>query len=299
MEKAIALAKFYTGQVKLVHANSTEGELVPYIVKLIEHSKRLEEVGLDGWVNTRSYQRLFNKQPIAEVARSWMKEATAMGFGQTRYTGTQLQFHWRNHTHPDNDNDSPPFTPPPPPVEKNLSVGSVDVSGLSVGALTDESLENKGIQEDVSDKFSVNSTLENNQSAQNSYPDTRGVEPLEESLIDSHQLNPLTKGCEQELKGISAVSAATDTQTDIPEALTEGQVEEGDGKSVTYRFCGNYRQGRTENSKGKRVSFQLSDDIELEETDYSLNPEIVYVRPVGTDYEGVIVAKCDLREYKT
>jgi hypothetical protein len=175
----------------------------------------------------------------------------------------------------------------------------VDVGELSVGALTDESLENKGIQEDVSDKFSVNSTLADNQSAQNSYPDTTGVEPLEESLIDSPQLTPLTKGCEQELEGISAVSAATDTQTDIPEALTEEQVEEGDGKSVTYRFCGNYREARTENSKGKRVSFQLSDDIELEETDYSLNPEIVFVRPVGTDYEGVIVAKCDLREYKT
>ncbi len=311
MEKAIALAKFYTGQVKLVHANSTEGELVPYIVKLIEHSKRLEEVGLDGWVNTRSYQRLFNKQPRAEVARSWMKEATAMGFGQTRYTGTQLQFHWRNHT--GTDNDSPPFIPPPPPIEKNLSVGSVDVGELSVGALTDESLENKGIQEDVSEAsnkhlqkldFSSSSTRSSSTRGSESFSEMSDDEivqnrPVEESLIDSPQLNPLTKGCEQELKGISAVSATTDTQADIPEALTEGQVEEGDGKSVTYRFCGNYREARTENSKGKRVSFQLSDDIELEETDYSLNPQIVFVRPVGTDYEGVIVAKCDLREYKT
>ena len=306
MEKAIALAKFYTGQVKLVHANSTEGELVPYIVKLIEHSKRLEEVGLDGWVNTRSYQRLFNKQPRAEVARSWMKEATAMGFGQTRYTGTQLQFHWRNHT--GTDNDSPPFIPPPPPIEKNLSVGSVDVGELSVGALTEESLENKGIQEDVSEAsnkhlqkldFSSSSTRGSESFSEMSDDEIVQNRPVEESLIDSPQLNPLTKGCEQELKGISAVSATTDTQTDIPEALTEGQVEEGDGKSVTYRFCGNYREARTEDSKGKRVSFQLSGDIELEETDYSLNPQIVFVRPVGTDYEGVIVAKCDLREYKT
>ncbi len=107
MEMAIELAKFYIGQVKLVHSFSDEEGLAPGIVKLIELSKRLDANGKDGWIKAQQYRDLFaaKKRPSAEQARSLMLEAQSMGVGRTRGTGNRLEYHWLRDN--DNNGDSP------------------------------------------------------------------------------------------------------------------------------------------------------------------------------------------------
>jgi hypothetical protein len=103
MERAIALAKFYIGQVKLVHFNSDDSELAPTLVRLINYSKLLESVGKDGWVKAKDFVNTItkNKRPKVDVARSWMREAESLGFGCTRGIGCHLEYHWRSDNKPD------------------------------------------------------------------------------------------------------------------------------------------------------------------------------------------------------
>jgi len=129
MDKAIALAKFYIGQVKLIHANSDSEELAPHIIRLRDASKLAESAGKSGWIHNRSYLQNLPKKlkeqaqrtgrKTAEVVRSWMREAEAMGIGCTRGTGAQLEYHWLC----DNNFSEPPPTPTPPP--ENNFVGFV------------------------------------------------------------------------------------------------------------------------------------------------------------------------------
>jgi hypothetical protein len=97
MEMAIQLAKFYMGQVKLMHANADDESLPTHIVKLIELSKRLEANGKDGWIKAQMYRDQFDskKRPSAQKARDWMNEAVTLGYGRTRGTGNRLEYHWR------------------------------------------------------------------------------------------------------------------------------------------------------------------------------------------------------------
>jgi len=96
MEMAINLAKFYIGQIKLVHSFSDEEGLAPGIVKLFELSKRLDTNGKNGWIKAQQYRELFaaKKRPSAQQARSLMLEAESMGVGRTRGTGNRLEYHW-------------------------------------------------------------------------------------------------------------------------------------------------------------------------------------------------------------
>jgi DNA primase catalytic core len=114
MEMAIALAKFYIGQVKLVHSFSDEEGLAPGIAKLFELSKRLDTNGKDGWVKAQQYRELFaaKKRPSAQQARSLMLEAQSMGVGRTRGTGNRLEYHWLCDNNNGDDN--------PPSPENNL-----------------------------------------------------------------------------------------------------------------------------------------------------------------------------------
>jgi hypothetical protein len=108
MEMAIDLAKFYIGQVKLVHSFSDEEGLAPGIVKLFELSKRLDTNGKDGWVKAQQYRELFaaKKRPSAQEARSLMLEAQSMGVGRTRGTGNRLEYYWLCDNN--NGDDNPP-----------------------------------------------------------------------------------------------------------------------------------------------------------------------------------------------
>jgi hypothetical protein len=141
INKAIELAKFYMGQVKLLHAHSDNEGLAPHIIRLRDASKLAEEVGKDGWIHNRIfYQNLpkklkeqLKKEGGIEAVRKWMHEAVALGIGQTRGAKAKLEFHWRS------DNSSP--TPPTPP--ENF----VGDCGRVVGDQpTTESLVNKGVE---------------------------------------------------------------------------------------------------------------------------------------------------------
>jgi len=111
LEMAINLAKFYVGQVKLVHSFSDEEGLAPGVVKLIELSKRLDTNGKDGWVRAQQYRELFaaKKRPPAQQVRDLMLEAQSLGYGRTRGTGNRLEYHWCGDNNGDSDN--PPTSP--------------------------------------------------------------------------------------------------------------------------------------------------------------------------------------------
>jgi uncharacterized membrane protein YgcG len=138
MEMAINLAKFYIGQIKLVHSFSDEEGLAPGIVKLFELSKRLNTNGKDGWVKAQQYRELFaaKKRPSAQQARSLMLEAVTLGYGRTRGTGNRLEYHWLRDN---NEDDEPPTAP------DNLgNLGKVrEDLGKNVPYV--ETLENKGV----------------------------------------------------------------------------------------------------------------------------------------------------------
>lgn len=112
MEKAIDLAKFYIGQVRLIHANADDESLPTHILKMMGHSKRLEKNGSDGWIKAKQVQDLFakKKRPSAQQVRDWMNEAIAMGYGTTRGNGNRLEYHWNsdnnNHARSSNSSDN-------------------------------------------------------------------------------------------------------------------------------------------------------------------------------------------------
>lgn len=209
IEMAIALAKFYIGQVRIIHANADQTDLAPHMAKLVQHSKLLESIGKDGWVRDRDYQRSFNKQPRIDEARSWMREAEALSFGRTRKAGRNglaLEFHWRLS----GEDDNSPRPPRSPDAKRNSAV-----SGLSVGSPTNEPLEIKGIETIVS---AVSADLVFPEEA--SIPQT--VPMCATQLGVSEQENPLTtltNTSEQEPVGNSLVS--DDRGQAKEEALTE------------------------------------------------------------------------------
>lgn len=110
MEMAIALAKFYIGQIKLVHADSDDESLPAHIIKLIELSKRLEANSKDGWIKAQMYRDQFDskKRPSAQQARDWMNEAVTLGYGRTRGTGNRLEYYWMRDNNNDDNNPPPP-----------------------------------------------------------------------------------------------------------------------------------------------------------------------------------------------
>jgi hypothetical protein len=111
MEMAIQLARFYMGQVKVIHANSDDDSLPSHILKMIELSKRLEDNGKSGWIKAKQVQETFSKKkrPPAQTVRDWMNEAVNMGYGQTRNSGNRLEYYWRK-----DDGDNDPNSDPSP-----------------------------------------------------------------------------------------------------------------------------------------------------------------------------------------
>lgn len=142
MEMAIALAKFYIGQVKLIHADSDDESLPRHITKLIELSKRLEANGKDGWIKAQQYREQFQpkKRPSAQQARDWMKESVIQGHGRTRGTGNRLEFHWHSDNNGGND-------PPPPP--DNLGMLGMVRDDLGMIHPEVETIENIGIEDNL------------------------------------------------------------------------------------------------------------------------------------------------------
>jgi hypothetical protein len=145
MERAIALAKFYIGQVKLIHANCSAdlGELAPHLVKVVELSKRMDSTTGCSWIKAKVVQSGYDSRhrPRPDAVRSWFRELEALGIGTTRGTGIRLEYSWKLPDLPLNDDDPPPLqkvekvdksgekwitSPPPKPTQNQAFSEKVD-----------------------------------------------------------------------------------------------------------------------------------------------------------------------------
>ena len=112
MERAIALAKFYIGQVKLIHANCSAdlGELAPHLVKVVELSKRMDSTTGISWIKAKVVQSGYDSRhrPRPDAVRSWFRELEALGIGTTRGAGIRLEYSWKLPDLPLDDDDPPP-----------------------------------------------------------------------------------------------------------------------------------------------------------------------------------------------
>jgi len=90
MRTAIALTKFYIGQVKLIHAegDADDGELSPLYIKVLSLSER------KGWIKAKDLKmsdRSFRNMNPNDI-RSLFTELEAMGLGVTNGKGNKLSF---------------------------------------------------------------------------------------------------------------------------------------------------------------------------------------------------------------
>ena len=112
IERAIALAKFYIGQVKLIHANCTTdlGEMAPHLAKVVELSKRMDKATGNSWIKAKTVQSGYDSRhrPRPDVIRSWFRELEALGIGSTRGSGIHLEYSWKLPDRPIDDPKSPP-----------------------------------------------------------------------------------------------------------------------------------------------------------------------------------------------
>ena len=99
LECAIALAKFYIGQVKLIHANcsATDGAIAPHLAKIVELSKRMDATTGISWIKAKVVQTGYDSRhrPRPNAVRSWFRELEALGLGSTRSTGIRLEYSWK------------------------------------------------------------------------------------------------------------------------------------------------------------------------------------------------------------
>jgi hypothetical protein len=112
IERAIALAKFYIGQVKLIHANCTTdlGEMAPHLAKVVELSKRMDKATGNSWIKAKTVQSGYDSRhrPRPDVIRSWFRELEALGIGSTRGSGIHLEYSWKLPDRPIDEPNSPP-----------------------------------------------------------------------------------------------------------------------------------------------------------------------------------------------
>ncbi|NEQ20161.1 MAG: DUF3987 domain-containing protein [Microcoleus sp. SIO2G3] len=141
---AIALAKFYIGQVKLIHANcSTDlGEMAPHLAKIVELSKRMESTTGNSWIKAKVVQSGYDSRhrPRPDAIRSWFRELEALSLGRTKGSGIRLEYSWKL---PDL-----PFDEPDPPSKQKVE--KVDKSGEKwITSPPTESPPKQGVQEKV------------------------------------------------------------------------------------------------------------------------------------------------------
>ena len=112
LESAIALAKFYIGQVKLIHANCSAdlGDMAPHLAKVVELSKRLDATTGNSWIKAKVVQTGYDSRhrPRPEAVRSWFRELEALGIGSTRGAGIRLEYSWKLPDLPFDEPDPPP-----------------------------------------------------------------------------------------------------------------------------------------------------------------------------------------------
>ncbi len=144
IEMAIALAKFYAGQVKLIHANCAAdlSDTAPHLAKIVDLSKRMDATTGNSWIKAKVVQSGYDSRhrPRPDAIRSWFRELEALGIGSTRAAGIRLEYSWKLPDPPFDDSDPPPK----PKVEK------VEKSGEKwITSPPTETTQNQGSAEKV------------------------------------------------------------------------------------------------------------------------------------------------------
>jgi len=118
LKQAVALAKFYLGQIQLIYAegDAAEGELSPIYTKIIQLSER------KGWIRAKDVReniRLFKNQKVSpDAIRSHFRELEALGIGVTKGMGARLQWIYQ----PQRATDlTPPSSCPPQSSTSSVS----------------------------------------------------------------------------------------------------------------------------------------------------------------------------------
>ena len=113
IERAITLAKFYIGQVKLIHANCSadRSDLAPHLAKVVELSKRMEATTGNSWIKAKVVQSGYDNRhrPRPDTVRSWFRELETLGIGGTRGAGIRLEYSWKLPDLPIDKSDPPPI----------------------------------------------------------------------------------------------------------------------------------------------------------------------------------------------
>lgn len=268
MEMAIQLARFYMGQVKVIHANSDDDSLPSHILKVIELSKRLEANGQSGWLKAKQIQETFSKKkrPSAQTARGWMNEAVNMGYGQTRNSGNRLEYYWNKD---DGDND-PNSDPSPnlgtleepsgktsPQSETTNHQGIEDNTGNLGNTLSNPSsgFEDKESPPDNNEDDLTQSSLEgdeNSQPAPTVTQDTHSqelesVSEVEDNLGNDSPMTPqIPQVCDNSTSDVTVDAAPVHKEEVAQEEITSGeelaQSDDEDQKDMgeigkTYLVC--------------------------------------------------------------
>jgi len=204
MEMAIQLARFYMGQVKVIHANSDDDSLPSHILKMIELSKRLEANGKSGWIKAKQVQEMFakKKRPSAQQVRDWMKEAVNLCYGQTRNSGNRLEYHWRK-----DDGDNDPDSDSPPDLGNSRKLG--EQLGNSVPQV--ETTNYQGVEDNLGNKENTPSNHSPSFEEKESPPDNSGNDLAPPDLEGGKVPQPSpTLTQEQESQELESVSAVKD-----------------------------------------------------------------------------------------
>jgi len=204
MEMAIQLARFYMGQVKVIHANSDDDSLPSHILKMIELSKRLEANGKSGWLKAKQVQETFSKKkrPPAQTVRDWMKEAVNIGYGQTRNTGNRLEYHWRK-----DNGDNDPDSDSPPDLGNSRKLG--EQLGNSVHQV--ETTNYQGVEDNLGNEENTPSNHSPSFEEKELPPENSGNDLAQSDLEGGEVSQPSpTLTQEQESQEIESVSAVED-----------------------------------------------------------------------------------------
>ncbi len=170
LDAAIKLAKFYMGQIELIHADGEpESSNQPHTyTKLIELSQR------KGWITARDVKvsiRNYRTKTPSQI-RSLFREIEAVGYGITQGVGNKLK--WNYQTVDSVDKNSDQKTPPPqktPQLKSDLDVDN-KINNSSNNMSTENSSNPNTVRNKPCQQFVDSSSTENHQLQSNETVDS-------------------------------------------------------------------------------------------------------------------------------
>jgi hypothetical protein len=237
IERAIALAKFYIGQVKLIHASCAAdlGEMSPHLAKIVEISKRMDATTGNSWIKAKVVQTGYDSRhrPPPDAIRSWFRELEALGIGSTRGAGIRVEYSWKS---PDLMSDEPD-PPPPPKVEKS---GEKWITYPSAELTPEQSFTPKVEKVDNSkyrDTLLSSSRLPISVSSSSQSP----IPNLPDALEISRSTSPLSS-CDDAIASSQAVNTISTISSAVASVSTFQDCSEPDGTIPSNVFPQNQRQ---------------------------------------------------------